>query len=126
MPSRRSLLAVIVVLPLIAVSSAAGEEIDGYTAAGAPAHATPSTSTAFTIALTNKAASPTEADRAKIGIPAGFVAPQTFQASASAAGYCAASTWVADGTLIGRVTSARTNAGPLRRRQYSTASWRMP
>src|SRR5215218_762162 len=114
MPSRRSLLALIVVLPLIAVSSAAGEVIDGYTAAGTPAHMKPSTSKPFTIALTNKASSPKPADRAKIGIPAGFVvAPGTVQASASAAGTCVASTWVADGTLIadGKINLKRPGGG---------------
>jgi hypothetical protein len=114
MLSRRSLLAVTAALALVAVSSAAGEEFDGYTATGAPSHVKPSTQAEYTIALKNKAASPEEADHAKIGIPAGFVvAAATVQASASAAGACVASTWIADGTLIddGKINLKRPGGG---------------
>ena len=96
---RRILAAVAAGVALVAVSSASGVDIDGYTATGTPTHVRPSTQTTFTIALTNKPASPREADRAKIAIPPGFTVANV-QPSASAAGACVASTWVADGTLI--------------------------
>jgi large repetitive protein len=110
----RIALAVTAAVALFAVSSASGEDIDGYTAAGAPAYVKPATQATFTIALTNKPLSPREADKAKIGIPADFVVTAaTVQATASAAGACVASTWVADGTLIadGKINLKRPGGG---------------
>ncbi len=101
--SQRILLAIgaALALVLVLVSGASGELIDGYTATGSPAHVQPSTQTSYTITLTNGTLSPRAADRAKIGIPTGFVvAAASVQASVTAAGDCVSSTWVADGTLI--------------------------
>jgi hypothetical protein len=113
--ARRTLLAVTALLGLVVVSNAAGVEVDGHTATAAPAYVEPSTQTTFTIRLTNKPASPAEADRARIGIPAGFVVDAaSVQASTVAAGGCVASTWVADGTLIagGSINLRRPGGGP--------------
>ena len=102
MMMRRSLVAVTVLLALFAVPSAAGEEVDGYTATSTPSHVRPSIATPFQIQLSNKANSPRAADRARIGIPAGFVvAAGTVEATTTAAPpSCDASSWIADGTLI--------------------------
>lgn len=111
---RWSLFAVTVGFALIAVSSASGVDIDGYTAAGTPAHVRPSVQTTFAVTLTNKPSSSTEADKAKIAIPPAFtVAAASVQASVSAAGACVASTWVADGELIagGKINLKRPGGG---------------
>ncbi|MBA2359637.1 MAG: hypothetical protein H0V79_01655 [Actinobacteria bacterium] len=112
--NRRILLAISTALALVLVSGASGEPIDGYTATGSPSHVKPSTQNSYTIALTNDPLSLGKADKAKIGIPLGFVvAPASVQASASAAGDCVASTWVADGTLVadGKINLKRPTLG---------------
>jgi hypothetical protein len=116
--SRRSLLAVTAILALLAVPSAAGEPFDGYTASGTPSHVKPGTQTTYTITMTNKPTSPKEADKAKIGIPSNFVVDgASVQASATAAGTCVASAWVADGVLIadGKINLKAAGSGPTSR-----------
>jgi hypothetical protein len=108
-------LAVTALLALVAVLNASAAPGDEYTATGGPAYVKPSTQTTFTIALTNKPSSPSQADRAKIGIPTGFtVAGASVQASTTAAGSCAVSTWTNDGTLIadGKINLRRPGGGP--------------
>jgi hypothetical protein len=76
--------------------------VNGYTAAATPSHVKPATSASYTVILTNDASSPREADRAKIGIPAGFGQAAGVEAQTSAAGSCQASTWsstVSAGTI---------------------------
>jgi large repetitive protein len=113
MLSLRIPLSIAIAVALVAVAGASAESIDGYTAGGAPSHVKPLTQTTFTITLTNKAASPEAADKAKIGIPAGFVVAEPVNASASAAGVCVASTWGQDGTLIadGKINLKRPTGG---------------
>ena len=118
MLSRRSLLAVSAILALLTVPSAVGAEFDGYTALSTPSHVKPATQATFTVTLTNKSTSPTEADRAKIGIPANFaVDAGSVHASASAFGTCVASLWEADGTLIsgGKINLKSPSGGPTNR-----------
>jgi len=112
--NRRILLAISTALALVLVSGASGELITGYTATGTPSHVRPSAQASYTIALTNDPQSPGAADKSRIGIPTGFaVSAASVQASASAAGDCVASTWVADGTLVagGKINLKRPNLG---------------
>src|SRR5919108_354590 len=100
MVNRRRLPFVIAIACFVLVSGAGAAESDTFTAASTPHYVQPNQKTGYTVALTNT--SPvTEARWAKIAIPAGFnVDAATVDASTNAAGNCAASTWVADGTLI--------------------------
>ncbi len=102
MPDRRHLLpAAVAAAFLLVASGASADTINTFTAGATPSHIKPSTSSAYTFVLTNDAASPEGADRAKIGIPPGFVVDlPTMQATTSAAGACQASTWVPDGVLL--------------------------
>jgi hypothetical protein len=81
-------LAVATAVALVLVSGASGELINGYTATGVPTHVQTLTLTQYTIAMTNTSADK-EADRASIGIPAGFVVVPTVQATPS----CGSPTW---------------------------------
>jgi hypothetical protein len=114
MPIRRLIIALTSLAAFAAVAGASGEPVNAYTATGTPQFVKPSTARTYTVSLTNDAQSPQEADRAKIGIPAGFVvAGASVQASASAASSCVASTWVADGMLIanGKINLKRPGGG---------------
>src|SRR5262245_10753651 len=114
MPGRRILVALTALAAFVAVTGASGEPVNAYTATGTPQHVKPSSTATYTISLTNDPLSPMEADKAKIGIPAGFVvSAATVQASASAAASCAASTWIADGMLIagGKINLKRPAGG---------------
>jgi len=114
MPGRRLLLALTCLAAFAAVTGASGAPVNTYTATGAPQFVNPSTARTYTILLTNDSQSPMEADRAKVGIPAGFVvSAPSVQASASATASCVASTWVADGALIadGKINLKRPGGG---------------
>jgi hypothetical protein len=113
MLKRRIPFSLAIAIALVAVAGAAAEPIIGYTATGAPSHVKPSTQTSYTITLANDAQSLEAADKAKIGIPPGFVVSTVTQASASAAGDCVASTWIEDGTLIadGKINLKRPGGG---------------
>lgn len=114
MTGRRLLVALTGLAAFAAVTGASGEPVNAYTATGTPQYVTPSTAKTYTISLTNDPQSPMEAEKAKIGIPAGFVVSgASVQAVAGAAGVCAASTWVADGALIagGKINLKRPGGG---------------
>ena len=102
MLDRRHLLtAAVAAVCLLVASGASADVVNTFTAGSTPSHIKPSTSSAYTVVLTNDAASPEGADRARIGIPPGFVVDiPTVQATTSAAGACQASTWVPDGELL--------------------------
>ncbi len=98
---RRLLPAAAALAFLLVASGASADPVNTFTGVVAPANVNPATSASYTVALTSDPASPEAADRAKIGIPPGFVVDgPSLQATASAAGVCQASTWVADGELI--------------------------
>ena len=86
---------------LLVVSAASADPINTYTGVATPSHVKPSTSASYSVRLTNDALSAEGADRAKIGIPPGFVvdAPSV-QATTGALGACQSTAWVADGELI--------------------------
>ena len=113
--NRRRLPFVLLGACLLLASGAAAAEGDAFTAASTPLHVKPSASTVYAVMLTNSGTSTKEADRAKIGIPAGFaVDGTTVQATTSAAGSCVASAWVADGALIaeGKINLKRPDGNP--------------
>ncbi|HET8862830.1 MAG TPA: Ig-like domain-containing protein, partial [Solirubrobacterales bacterium] len=86
---------------LFVATAASADPINAFSATAAPSAVKPSSSTSFTVKLTNDPASPDRAQRAKIGIPSGFsVAAASVQATTTAVGSCGVSTWVADGELI--------------------------
>jgi hypothetical protein len=100
---------------LLLASGAAAAEGDAFTATATPSHVKPSTSTVYTVTLTNSGTSTKAADRAKIGIPVGFAVNETtLQATTSAAGSCVASAWVPDGALIadGKINVKRPDGNP--------------
>nr|MDP9491460.1 Ig-like domain-containing protein [Actinomycetota bacterium] len=98
----RLALAVSAVACLLGASAASADPVNTFTAAGSPSLVQPTTSSSYTILLTNDSLSPARAQRAKIGIPSGFtVDPLSVQATTTAvASSCDASIWEADGTLI--------------------------
>ena len=103
MLNRRHLPLLVTGACLLFTSGAAAAVPGSFTATVAPSAVKPQTSASYTVTLTNspRPTSEREADRAKIGIPAGFTVDETsVQASTSAAEDCVASTWVADGELI--------------------------
>jgi hypothetical protein len=86
---------------LFLASGASAADVDGFTAASTPSRVKPAGSVSYTVTLTNAQTSPDRAQRARIGIPAGFiVSAASVQATTTAVGGCDASTWVADGNLI--------------------------
>ncbi len=99
---RRLSLAVAALACLLVASAASADPVNSFTAAGAPSLVKATTSSSYTITLTNDSLSPARAQRAKIGIPSGFtVDPLSVQATTTAVpGSCDASTWEADGTLL--------------------------
>ena len=108
----RILIALTAAIALVAVSGAAAETIDGYTATAKPSHVRPATNARYTIELTNNSAG--RADRAKIGVANDFVVEgSSVSATANGAGDCSASAWVPDGTLIagGKINVKRANLG---------------
>jgi large repetitive protein len=112
---RRVFLAITVVGCLLVVSSASADPLDTFTATSAPTHVKPSTSVAYTIALTTNASAPHQAQQAKIAIPSGFtINGASVLATTSAAGTCNAATWVADGALIanGKINLKRPGGNP--------------
>ena len=112
---RRLLPAATAMACLIVASGASADPINTFAAAVAPPHVKPASSAPYTVALTNDPASPEAADRAKVGIPAGFVVDGgNLQATTSTAGACQASRWVADGELIsdGKINLKRPEASP--------------
>ena len=92
---RRLSLAAVAVACLILAAGASADPLDTFTGAAAPSHVKPSTSRSYTISLTSDPSAPNRAQRATIGIPAGFsVADSTVQATTTAIpGVCDASTW---------------------------------
>ena len=112
---RRRLLLPVAASCLLLASGAAAAEGDAFTATSAPSHTKPSTSTVYTVTLTNSGTSTKAADRAKIGLPIGFAVNETtLQATTSAAGTCVPSAWVADGALIadGKINLKRPDGNP--------------
>ena len=102
-------LAVATAVALVLVSGASGELINGYTATGAPTHVKPLTLTQYTIAMTNTSADK-EADRASIGIPAGFVVAPTVQVTPT----CGSPTWTVElpvPSLDGKIKVRREGGG---------------
>ena len=98
---RRLLSAAAATACLIVASGASADPINSFTAAVAPTHVKPASSASYTVVLTTDPSSPEGADRAKIGIPPGFVVNEgNVQATTNALGACQASSWVADGDLI--------------------------
>jgi hypothetical protein len=98
---RRLSLAIIFMGCLLVASGASADPGDTFTATSGPALVKASTSASYTISLTTNLAAPNRADRAKVGIPGGFVVTAaSVQASTSASGSCQSATWVADGQLI--------------------------
>ncbi|HET8861668.1 MAG TPA: hypothetical protein VFM94_00270, partial [Solirubrobacterales bacterium] len=86
---------------LLMTAAASADPINAFSATATPSDVKPSSSTSFTVKLTNDPASPDPANRATVGIPSGFsVAPPSVQATTTATGTCGVSTWVADGALI--------------------------
>src|SRR4029450_815418 len=101
MTGRRLLVALTGLAAFAAVTGASGEPVNAYTATGTPQYVNPSTARTYTMSLTNDPLSPMEAEKAKIGIPAGFVVSgASVQAVAGAAGGCAAPAPGAGGGLI--------------------------
>jgi large repetitive protein len=86
-------------LALIGAAGASGAPVNAYTASSEPTVVKPATSRVYTVRLRNDGSSPDRAQRARVGIPVGF-SVSAASATTSATGTCAASTWVADGTLI--------------------------
>ena len=110
----RTLFVIVLAMALMVVSSASGEAINGYTATASPPAVKPSTLTSYTIELTNTSPS-RSADRAKIGIPVGFiVSAASVHASTGASAACVPSTWVADPLLIaeGKINLKSPPGGP--------------
>jgi hypothetical protein len=96
--SRRLSLAVSAFFCLLLAGAAAADPVvvaavNGYTAAATPSHVKPATSASYTVKLTNDPSSASQADRARIGIPASFGQVAGVQATTSAAGACQLSTW---------------------------------
>jgi hypothetical protein len=86
---------------LLVTSGASAADVNGFTAASMPTRVKPASSASYTVTLANAPTSPDRAQRARIGIPAGFnVSAASVQATTAAVGDCAASAWVADGNLI--------------------------
>jgi hypothetical protein len=102
MVNRRHLLAVTALACLLTPSAASADVVGTFTAAAVPTHVKPSTSVPITITMTTNPLSSARAQRARIGIPSGFiVAAESVKATTSAvAGLCEASSWEADGQLI--------------------------
>jgi hypothetical protein len=103
MLNRRHLPLLVTGACLLLASGAAAAVPGSFTATVAPSAVKPQTSASYTVTLTNspRPTSEREADRAKIGIPAGFtVDAASVQATTSAAETCVVATWVADGELI--------------------------
>jgi large repetitive protein len=99
---RRLMLVAAAAACLFVATGASANPLDTFTGVAAPSYVKPSSTTSFSVALTNDALSPDAAHRATVGIPLGFsVAPASVQATTTAvAGSCDASTWVADGAPI--------------------------
>ena len=87
-------------IALLGAAGATGAPFNAYTASSEPAVVQPATSRTYTIRLRNDPTSPDRAQRARIGIPVGF-SVSAAAGTTSAAGSCVATSWVADGTLIG-------------------------
>jgi hypothetical protein len=86
---------------LLMATAASAAPINAFSATATPSDVKPSSSTFFTVKLTNDLASPDPANRATVGIPSGFsVAAPSVQATTTATSSCGVSTWVADGELI--------------------------
>jgi hypothetical protein len=98
---RRLTLIAVAVACLLQAAGASAEPINTFSATAAPTSVKPSSSASFTAALTNGPTSSDRAQRAKIGIPAGFdVAAASVVATTNAVGGCDVSTWIPDGMLI--------------------------
>ena len=103
MLNRRHLPLLVTGACLLLASGAAAAVPGSFTVTVAPSAVKPQTAASYTVTLTNspRPTSEREADRAKIGIPAGFtVDAASVQATTSAAETCVVATWVADGELI--------------------------
>jgi hypothetical protein len=113
--SRRLPLAVVTVACLIVASGASADPLDTFTAAAAPSHVKPSASQSHTVTLTSDQGSPNRAQRAVIGIPAGFtVDSSTVEATTTGVtGSCDPSAWepvIADQQIRLQRPGADTNA----------------
>jgi large repetitive protein len=102
MSSRRRLTLIAAsVACLLSAAAASADPLNTFSATAAPSHVKPSTSASFAVALSNGLASPDRAQRARIGIPAGFnVSAASVVATTNAVGGCDVSTWIPDGMLI--------------------------
>lgn len=98
---RRLTLIAAAVACLLPAAGASADPLNTFSATAAPSHVKPSSSMSFTVKLTNDPASPDRAQRAKIGIPAGFnVSAPSVVATTNNVGGCDVSTWIPDGALI--------------------------
>jgi hypothetical protein len=101
MVNRRHLLAVTALACLLTPSGASADPPNTFTAAAVPTHVKPSASVSIAITMTSDPSSDAPAQRAKIGIPSGFIVDvESVKATTSASGPCEASIWRADGELI--------------------------
>jgi hypothetical protein len=98
---RRLTLIAAAVACLLPAAGASADPLNTFSATAAPSNVKPSSSMSFTVKLTNDPASPDRAQRAKIGIPAGFnVSAASVVATTNDVGGCGVSTWIPDGMLI--------------------------
>jgi hypothetical protein len=106
--------ALLAALALFGALGAAGASVNAYTANALPTVVTPFTTTSFTVRVVNDPGSPDRAQRARIGIAAGFsVEAATVSATTTATGSCVVATWIADGALIadGRINLKKPGGG---------------
>lgn len=90
---------------LVLVSGASAAVGDTYAAGSTPSHVKPGVAASYVVTLTSDPASPSRADRAKIGIPPGFtVDAGTIQATSDARDTCVLATWEPDGQPIANST----------------------
>jgi Bacterial Ig-like domain len=97
-------------LALLTAAAASGAPVNAYTVSSEPAIVKRSTPFTYTIRLTNNVDSPESAQRARIGIPAGFTV-SSMSATTSAAGNCTASTWESTPIVNGIVEFKRPGGG---------------
>ena len=100
---------IVVALALLLVTTAGGAPVSAYSVSSEPAAVKPATPFTYTIRLTNNADSPERAQRARIGIPAGF-SVVSLSAATSAAGTCVVSTWIA-GEIVNGIVEVKKPSG---------------
>ncbi|HEY9375500.1 MAG TPA: hypothetical protein VIQ02_00210, partial [Jiangellaceae bacterium] len=103
---RIALLMAAACLPL--TSGAAAAEGDAFTATSTPSQVKPSAPASYAITLTNAAASPSRAQRARIAIPTGFtVETASIQATPQAIGGCDGAPWTVEGPVSSEINLRR-------------------